>query len=823
MTDHLEPIGLGLGAALGYSGDDLTNPRGACLRGEMPYLPVGASPDGLPPGPLEMRIHGVGGAPPEENVEAPATLQVSGDGTAGFYRPWYPGGRPQPGDVRREAYCWGKLNYRSATRALWLLLLSFMIVNVAHWSLPADRPAGGRRNAFSRGLLRLLGLAMTAAFVGTATTILADMVAYQAPRRGALPSWLRSFARLGVGPRLAIGLLVVLAVVGLLFRLSLQTARSYEKWDAGDSSDAECDWALTARSFWRGERTVVRQRYCHVMFGCAQVIFVAVIPDSAHEAVRVIGVVVATALALLAVGLVLSAWTDRERTAGSAESASDVACRVVTLLGVGAAVGFSASRFWWRPVATNRVLAGSHSLIDNIVFAQFVVIIVLAVVLWSQRPWRQPDVMGKGMAAVLLGLLAVLISTIFSGALTLTIANLLGSPQSSVCTRTNPCARDVLYLSSTVYAGGIGMVVSIVSAALFGAWALWRMLRRRTALTKKNGGYGTVPSIYPGQGGRESIRQVAGTWASSSLTDLSAVLLTSVAVPTAIGVAAEELYLVTVQHPVAAWLQALASFGGTLGVLATGYFLIQLRSALLTTTSRKRFGFLWDVGTFWPRACHPFAPPCYAERSVPEVVTRIRRVMGDVVRGTGDPALAQQRADLAHRQADDPREAHSPVLVSGYSQGSPIAVAVVAQLPRDVLPDVALLTLAAPVRRLYGRTFPAYFGPVALEELRARLTTSGGCRWRNLVRRSDYIGGWALTPPVEPPKSMGGQVDHEILDPPTLWADDDPTPPPTHRHSDLFPDPQTRPYAATLAALLPARPDPAVPVPAPTGAGGARR
>jgi hypothetical protein len=423
MTGQLAPIGMGLGAGRGYSGSDLTNPRGACLRGEVPFLDVDAGFDGSV---LELRIHGVGGAPPEDNLEAPATIQVSGDGTAGFFRPWYPGGRPAPSDIRREAYCWGKLNYRSATRALWLLLIAFMIVNVAHWALPAEE-SGGRRGAFTRGLVRVLGLALTAAFVGTAIVILADMIAYQAPRRDALPSWLRYFASLGVGPRLAIALLAVLGIVALLFRLSLTTARSYEQWDAGDAADRESAWALSERAFWRGERTVVRQRYCHIMVACAAVMFVAVVPNSSHEEVRTAGVTVALALTVLAVALCLSRWTDRGRTAGQTErgSTSFAASSPSRCGGDGRGVR---RPFLVGTGADQPGAGGSHSVVDHVVFAQFAIIVILAAVLATQRPWRQADVMGKGMAAVLPALLASLISTIFSGAFTLTIANLLGRP-----------------------------------------------------------------------------------------------------------------------------------------------------------------------------------------------------------------------------------------------------------------------------------------------------------------------------------------------------------------------------------------------------------
>lgn len=103
MTQQLDPVCLGLGASYGYSGDDLTNPRAAVLRGEVPYLPVGAArPDSV----LELRIHGVGGAPPPDNLETPDTLQVAGDSTAGSTGPGIRvdarqrprcGARPTPG------------------------------------------------------------------------------------------------------------------------------------------------------------------------------------------------------------------------------------------------------------------------------------------------------------------------------------------------------------------------------------------------------------------------------------------------------------------------------------------------------------------------------------------------------------------------------------------------------------------------------------------------------------------------------------------------------------------------------------------------------
>jgi hypothetical protein len=314
----------------------------------------------------------------------------------------------------------------------------------------------------------------------------------------------------------------------------------------------------------------------------------------------------------------------------------------------------------------------------------------------------------------------------------------------------------------------------------------------------------SVASSYPRPGGAQSSRTVARTWAQSALTDLAPVCLVTVVVPTAIVVTTYELWLAVIRDLGPRALRIVASFGGTLGVLAIGWFLLKLRRALTSAASRKRFGLLWDVGTFWPRAAHPFAPPSYAERSIPELVTRVRRIVGDDVSGPGDPAVAQQRAEGADATA--PAEAHRPVLLTGYSQGTPLAVAVVAQLPERVRDRVALLTVGTPVRRLYGRTFPAWFGADQLEVLERRFTDSAGrVRWRNLVRRSDYIGGWVLRPIPRTDAftpDPASQVDVEIFDPPALWEDADPAPPPIHRHSQFFQDPQVHPHGAELAGML---------------------
>jgi hypothetical protein len=130
--------------------------------------------------------------------------------------------------------------------------------------------------------------------------------------------------------------------------------------------------------------------------------------------------------------------------------------------------------------------------------------------------------------------------------------------------------------------------------------------------------------------------------------------------------------------------------------------------------ARKTIGILWDVITFWPRANHPLTPPSYGSQ---------------VVHGLGE-----QIEDLT----DKPQ--HS-VVVCAHSQGSVIAAATLLQLSGSGgNPRTGLLTFGSPLRRLYARNFPAYFGLSALNRLRE--VQSG--RWVNLWALSDPIGSWVF-------------------------------------------------------------------------------
>ncbi|QKW16129.1 hypothetical protein [Verrucosispora sp. NA02020] len=171
-------------------------------------------------------------------------------------------------------------------------------------------------------------------------------------------------------------------------------------------------------------------------------------------------------------------------------------------------------------------------------------------------------------------------------------------------------------------------------------------------------------------------------------------------------------------------------------------------------TVRRSVGVVWDVGTFWPRAAHPLAPPSYAERAVPELLTRTAGLL----------ALTEH----------DPRRVDG-IILSGHSQGTVICTAVILQIPQRWRQRIWFFSYGCQLTRLYGRIFPAYFGPDRLPVLTRALTRpSAGTRWTNFWRDTDPLG-WPVT---------AGERDIAVTDPEALHpSDGEVADPPIRSHS----------------------------------------
>jgi hypothetical protein len=409
-----------------------------------------------------------------------------------------------------------------------------------------------------------------------------------------------------------------------------------------------------------------------------------------------------------------------------------------------------------------------------------------------------------GFATVVVAALALLVAGAFSaGAYILAAAWLrAGSLRPSYAT-----VREAL----GVFDIPRPMLIGAVSFAVISAWAVvvllavaaW-ILYRLAGIRRWRAGTVVLPVEYPDQPDRTADRdaQVLRVWWLARLVDGAGGVVGLFLGPV-LAFAVAAAVVVAVQHRVGAADHLLTAATGAADLVAVGAFgvvgflglFIALGAvAFRVAATRRLLGILWDLASFWPRAVHPFAAPCYSERTLADLLTRVRWYVS------------------GEHPSEYPTGA---VVLAGHSQGSVMSAALLAQiatadeLHRDeppVLPHVAFLTYGCVLRRLYARFFPAYFGSASLRELGESLTTeSQRCRWRNLWRRSDHLGGAVDSDPweaMDPHLPVRGPIDVRLVDPPYSESGDL-SPPPARRHSGYPEDPAFQAAVEELAAMLP--------------------
>ena len=418
-----------------------------------------------------------------------------------------------------------------------------------------------------------------------------------------------------------------------------------------------------------------------------------------------------------------------------------------------------------------------------------------------------------GHLATLIALLAFLLGGLLSAALNLGVAGLLGTavPGRLVLP---PAPGNSLYVPWPVYAFGAA-ALGALAGALVAALLLYLRYRKNWKLfagpagTDPSAGRAAFPRVAADYGDKAAgaapgnSRKVAKAWAVGLLADDAAravaclvggglIVLLAVETTALVMAARADRLPTTV-----GFLHEIASIVTLVTVALAAWLVGLLRSAYSDPSKRKTIGALWDVATFWPRAAHPFAPPCYGERAVPEVVDRVLLLLGH---GQAFPGQ-QELADRIPAQGGM-RPGSADRLQPGVDHRSRGRRATTSTALRE--PGFALLTLACPARRLYGRAFPSYFGQQHLEQLRGLLTHDGREYWRNAVRRSDFIGSWIFSPP-QPARTrehLEKHLDQLCWDPVILARDKEPTPPPIHRHSGWWPDPGAGEIASYLVGLL---------------------
>ncbi|MEU0675407.1 hypothetical protein ABZ330_21445 [Streptomyces sp. NPDC006172] len=737
---------------------------------------------------LELLVHGVGGTTPEKMLNDPRTVRITGDETAAVFRragdvdadrgggaaavsaTVGPRDRPVP-----EAYVWCNLTSGNGTRALWLLLLPFMIVNLAHWMRPAAHAR--TRTVRCHGLLvRLAALSLTVLLVAAACEVALDLTAWQCAGTAACAerhTWL-GFLSPSVreggwwtqpGRRLALAALVPAALTGLLWYLSHRTWRAYESQEPlntpPEPEDAPGHTALGRPGFWYGRRLVARLRAAHTAAGLLTVAAAVTAAAARHDA-RPGGPALLDLLgrlleAALVTGAIATVWVVCRR--GRSEHRLDrrLDAHLVRRLPAAALTLLALTLVhagWERPGWTSSGRLPGDLTFGGIALAQGALVMSLAVVAAVLHNGSTGDPDGRtalrGLGGPAVATLACALGGVMSGGVSQRVSDWLDG------TGTYLAGPPVL----------LTWQASVIPALLLVQLTLGALLGRR-ALSLTRAERAEVAREYDtGPGDPARTRRIARTRAMATLTDRGPLLVAVTAVTTLLlgaGALVGAFATGTTPQRAAAsahpFVRGAAETGQALGswLIGLGFLLFVTwgRRAYKDASARRTIGILWDVGTFWPRAAHPFAPPCYAERAVP---------------------------DLTWRMATWTRATGGRLVISGHSQGSVLAAAAAWQLRPADRRRVALLTYGSPIERLYGRWFPAHFGPAALNALHQEIAC-----WRNLYRLTDPIGG-----PVRlSGDDCGPQVDHPPLADPLAYGRtaQHPLPAPILGHSDYPADP----------------------------------
>ncbi|WP_307543484.1 hypothetical protein [Streptomyces sp. V3I8] len=730
---------------------------------------------------LELLVHGVGGTTPQEMLNDPRTVRITGDDTAAVFRraddveaehhaarrPEEQRGRPVP-----EAYVWCNLTSGNGSRALWLLLLPFMVVNLAHWMRPTV--SDNRRPAVRLyGLLvRLAGLALTVLLVAAACEVALDLTAWQCAGTRACAgehSWLGFLSPAPSGDgwwsqpgrRLALAALVPALLTGLLWYLSHRTWSAYESQQPRvrevEPDEEENRAGLGRPGFWYGRRLVARLRVAHTAAGLLT-IAAAVGTAAARYDGRSGGPAVLEALgwlltATLVAGAAVVLWVVCSRGRSELRPDRHLDAALVRLLPLGSVVLLALTLVyagWSRPDWRSDHRLPGDTAFGALTLVEGLLVLALGVVahlLYRAHP--DPRTAMRGLAGPAVAMLACALGGVMSGGVSQRVADWLDGTGGTIE------GPPVL----------LTWQASVIPPLLLVLLVLVGWLARRTLQLRRTEAV-AVDRAYAGEAKDPgTTRRIAGIRAMASLTDRAPRIIgVSSVVTLVLGGLALAGALSTGETPAGAAdgapavVRGAAETAQALGswLIGVGFILFVTwgRRAYKDPTARRTIGILWDVGTFWPRAAHPFAPPCYAERAVPDLTWRI----AGWTRATG-----------------------GRLVLSGHSQGSVLAAAAAWQLEPSVRRRVALLTYGSPLERLYGRWFPAHFGPAALSDLHRDVDC-----WRNLYRATDPIGG-----PMRLPGDCGPQVDREALEDPLAYGRTErhPLPAPILGHSDYQADP----------------------------------
>jgi hypothetical protein len=831
---------------------------------------------------VEIRVHGVSGTPPEDLLDVPLVMQQAGDAKAGFYKPRLSGeerdprtvdGQPATSGPRLEGYAWGGLTSGAPSRALWLLLLPFTLVNVAPRLRPGGRSVGNLRVLWF--VSRLLALAMTVLIVTTVAGVTVDLFAYQcAPGvptgpscSSVRPGWLMH-PLLGMSNehRAAVGALVPLAILAVLWQLSGRTINNYEGVpiktarlprhptktavsSAREGGPDDIEPTLESRWMWDNEYQVRRLRHLHLLAGFVTILWIVSYPlPGAWDDWRKWGT--GAVVLFILIMLLWPAYTGRRPSA----VLFVISWSMWALLVAYAAV-LGRTLIWEHPLPNNASAelpgyAGTAMVIFIVLTGLFLIFAITICVMsrqWAKvRAHDDPRSLWD-CSAIVLAALAIFLGAVFSSGTYVFAASWLhtgslrpGFGQVATAARVFKIP-DVIRDAARAYAVSVAaLAVVIVGIGLaFAVIRVARVLHLRQAPTTEyqrmlRAAYAKGNVQWDTAESKARAKRVAKTFWLARRVDVAHKFLVVV---TTVGVVITAFFtwlLIASAHnrsstnrfirwhesintigsdgrpkscsEETSWTWLRCGFMSARSLEGTGAYLAVLTLVLLVglgaaafrvQRTRKSVGILWDLASFWPRSAHPFAAPCYAERAVPDLVTRV------------------------YWHARDEKDAPRRIVLAAHSQGTVISAATLFQLKAiddaeapsrpagtdPVLSWVAFLSFGCVLRRLYAKFFPAYFGVRELTKLRDEVLSTPGHepRWRNLWRHSDYLGGQVMAgpPPMYPTLNS---IEVELVDPDWARPHGDTQWPRANMHSNYWRDPMFAEQVGVLARMLPARP-----------------
>jgi hypothetical protein len=768
---------------------------------------------------LELRVHGVNNTPPASLLDLPQEKieRVLGDEVAGFWRARIgatdtlrPGDRGYtPPYVTREAYSWGGLARTSlgggegrassllgiAVRFGWMLLLPFGLANLAYWTRRLSDPADRSETSSGRGIVRLFAIGLTLLGVATAAELTLGLIATQCYPGGvaACGNWLSLVNNMFDGPhneRLVIAAVGPLVFLLVLWFLSARTSSRYERASAPQEFPAPTDapdTVLGKPRFWTRDQLVEGLGFVHLAAGFSLIAVLLSLPawEAPSSGARTAALVAAAGSLVVLSACCGSTITVSAR--GRPWAATPLLAVAVLVLGV------AAGSMWLLPLPTDAVLelpwatwlptilvvmlfavlctafclrSTKNSRIVALICLLVLTGVVIAglmgpgsgwrdllllvppavfVAVWIRRLSERRAVAFSGGAPGVFLAIALYVALLESSLVLVGAGNLLNGNAEAADLAGEASGNVLTVALPYVLFAGASAVVSVMFALLLVIVAIKHLWLARAVLPNSTGKVDDGPI---------AARRVAALAhrAEKGVLALAVLEVAGLYVVVVLAIAGEPPWVVWPDQQ--GILRALSDYGFALLAFAA----VVITGALVGASGRTRpLGLLWDLICFLPRSAHPFGPPCYAERAVPELAARVEEWLTPPRR---DESLIE--TDRRHGRA---------VILSAHSLGAVLSVSVLLgrrRLGPDERPQVLLLTYGCQLRSYFGRILPELLGPDVLgtprvrsaslwqrdpwqgadlddagdvSPLARRLTVPGnGLGWRSLWRRTDYLG-----------------------------------------------------------------------------------